>query len=419
MRMRVVIIGNGIAANTAASTVRRLDSQAEVVLVSEERVPLYSACVLADYLGEEIDRDRVFLKKAADYSEQGLKTLFDQKATALDISNKRVFLDTGDITYDRLIIATGSEPVIPAIDGIDKQGIFTFKSITDADEVYQYGGKRAVVVGSGPAGIQVAIALKKRGYRVSLVELLEHVLPRMFDQYPASLLQNLLEEQNIEVLTSEKVVRFLGASAVEAVVTDKRQIECDLVVLAVGMRPRVDLAQQAGVEIGKLGGIKTDGHMLTSAANVYACGDCVQVKDRITGEDSLSLLWHSAKQQGETAGSNCAGIPKPYPGSLDMTVVNISDTQAVSIGRNLLGLQQGNVKVIEGYSKGSYYRLLVSQGVLAGVQLVGQARDAGILLNIMLRKDKLKEIEIALQGQPVPAAGSWRSKLASRYRMLR
>jgi len=408
--MRIVIIGNGIAGNTAALRVRELNPRAEVIILSEEPFPLYSACVLTDYLGHEIDRERVFVKRLADYSKRGIKVLFGQKATALDIWEREVLLETENVAYDRLIIATGSEPILPPIGGVDNRGIFIFKSITDADEVSQHDGKRAVVVGSGPIGIQVAIALKRRGYRVTLIELLDHILPHTFDQYPASLLQNVLEEQGIKVLTDERVVRFLGSGSVEAVVTNKRRIKSDLVVLAVGARPRVSLAQQAGIEIGRLGGIKIDDHMLTSAANIYACGDCAQVKDRITGEDSLSLLWHNAWQQGERAGSNAAGIPRVYPGSLDIRVFNIFNTPAVSIGKNLVGLEQDSVEVIERHLKGGYYRLLVSWGRLAGVQSIGWIRDMGILLNTMQRKDELKGLE-GMQSRLVPATVGWRCKL--------
>jgi len=409
--MRVVIVGNGIAANTAASRVRKLSPHAQVVILSEEPHSLYSPCVLPNYLGNEITRDRVFIKKANDYSQQGIKVLFGQRAIDLDTSSRSVCLDAGEIPYDRLILATGSEPVIPAIDGVDKKGIFTLKSITDADNVLQHGGTRAVVVGSGPIGIEVAMALKRRGLRVSLVELLGHILPQAFDQFPSRQLQTLLEEQGVEVLTNETVLHFLGSNSVEAVVTDKREIESDLVVLAAGMRPKVGLAQRSGIEIGSLGGIKTDDHMLTSAADVYACGDCVQARDRFTGEDSLSLLWHNARQQAEVAGSCCAGVSKRYPGSLNITLVNIFDIQVVSMGQTSRCLNQNNVEVLERHWKGSCYGLLISHGILVGVQLIGKARDTGILLSAVLRKDGPQGLlRRIFQNRLGPATIGWHCK---------
>jgi NADH oxidase (H2O2-forming) len=406
--MRVVIIGNGIAANTVATKVQRLNGSAEIVMLAEEPYPLYSPCVLPYYVGGKISRDRVFIKKADDYSQEGIKILFGQKAVGLDASSKCICFDAGEIAYDRLILATGSDPVIPAIDGIDKKGIFTLKSITDADNILQYHGTRAVVVGSGPIGIEAALALKKRGHKVSVVELLDRILPRVFDQYFSRYVKTLLEEKGVEVLTNETVLQFLGSNSVEAVVTDKRQIRADIVILAVGMRPRIDLAQVSGIEIGGLGGIKTNDHMLTSTADVYACGDCVQAKDRFTKEDSLSLLWHNALQQAEVAGSHCAGLSKQYAGSLNLTVIDILDTQAVSVGQASLCLGQDNVEVIDRHWKGSYYRLLASQGILVGAQMIGHARDMGILLSAMLRRDEpyglLKRL---FQNRLIPSTLRW------------
>lgn len=396
--MRVVIIGNGIAGNSAALALRRSCPQAEVVLIAEESCPLYSACVLPNYIAQELDRDRVFLKETSDYSREGINALLGHRVIALNGPDKKIVLESGEMAYDRLILAAGSEPLVPPIDGVGKAGIFPLKSIGDADAVLRQGCTRAVVVGSGPVGVEVAMALRKRGCEVSLIELFDRILPRLFDPGASSLISNLLREQGIDVLTGQKVVGFAGSDRVEAVLTDRGRITCGLVILALGMRPRIDLAKKSGIVAGALGGIRTDAHMATNLPDVYACGDCVESRDRLTGKEGLSLLWHNARKQGEIAGYNAVGISRAYPGSVDITVVNVSSTQAVSVGKRLEDLEGRDGEVIERDRNGEYYRLILFRGKLMGLQMVGRIRDAGTLLNMMLRGDEPRAVLKELSG---------------------
>lgn len=391
--MRVIIIGNGIAANSAAQEIRKFSPRAEVILISEEPFPLYSACILPDYLGRKIERERIFLKKMADYSLHGIQALLGHKVTALHIHEKAVIQRGNKLKYDKLIMATGGEVISSPIVGSDKPGIFTFKTLSDADQVLQYRGKRAVVVGSGPIGVEVAIAFSKQGCQVTLIELMDDVLPRVFDPHPARLVREQLEDNGIAVLTGEKVIEFTGSRLLESVLTDKRRIECDCAILALGVKANTSLASGGGLEVGKLGGIETDHHMLTSADDIYACGDCAQSRDRITGTASLSQLWHNAKIQGEIAGCNVAGKQKQYAGSLDVTVLNIFNTQAVSIGKTYSGLDDKDTEILEREMGDRYYRLIISQKRLCGIQLIGQINDVGFLLNMMLRKDDPKKLQ--------------------------
>jgi len=294
--MSVVILGNGVAANAAASAITASGRDLPITMVSAEAHPHYSACVLPHYLSGEIARERVFLKTAADYAREGISTLFGHRAVAIDIGERRLLLEDRSLRYDKLILASGSKPAVPPIEGVDKEGVFTFKSLADADALASYGGETAVVVGSGPIGIEASIALKKRGWRVFLVELLDWILPRVFDREPAAMLQEILEREQIEVLTGERVVRILGEGRVSGVATARREIACDLVLMVAGMVPEVELARRAGLEVGGLGGLATDEHLLTTGADIYACGDCIEARDVVSGERTLSLLWHNARE---------------------------------------------------------------------------------------------------------------------------
>jgi NAD(P)H-nitrite reductase large subunit len=388
--IQFVVIGNGIAGATAAATIRRLNKKARITIISEEPHPVYSACVLANYLSGEVKRQGVFIKSLRNYQQENISLISSQKAMALDVNYKRVVLTSGHISYDKLIIAAGSKPAIPNVKGKECKGVFTFKSLNDADMISQWDGQIAVVVGSGPIGMEISLALRKKGYRVVLVELLNWVLPHVLDEYPASIIKTILEKGGIKVLTQEKLVQIVGIERTEAVITDKRKIKCDTVILAAGVRPEVGLV--AGIlELGKLGGISVDERMGTSIQDVYACGDCIEVKDLVSGYPALNLLWHNARQQGEVAGYNAAGIPCNYPGSLNLTGVELFGTQVFSFG-STVGASQDGLEVIEREKDGRYQRLILSNEVLVGAQSINWSENMAMLLNTALRQEKVQDV---------------------------
>ncbi|MFC2013969.1 NAD(P)/FAD-dependent oxidoreductase [Chloroflexota bacterium] len=401
--MRVVVIGNGVAGNTAGFTIRHLDNQADITIVSEETYPEYSPCALPYYIAGELKRQRLFLRTRKDYSRERIRTIFGQRVAAISPENKRVSLDTRSLAYNRLIIATGSKPIVPPIKGIDLDGVFPLKSLDDSDKILYYNGKTAVVVGSGPIGVETSVALHKKGLRVYLVELLDRIMPHVFDETPSSLLRNMLEEQGIEILTGEKVTTISGNDRVGGIVTDKRQIECDMVILGAGMKPNTELAKQSGLKIGELGGISVTKKMMTSFDDVYACGDCVEAEDMITGKPALSLLWHNAKQQGEVAGYNCCGVDRSYPGLQNITSLNIFGIHVASFGCiEPENSQRGDIEVIERSGGNSYHRLIIKNRKLTGAQFVGDFRDMGAMLALLVKGDNLTEFGQAPSRSLIP-----------------
>jgi NADH oxidase (H2O2-forming) len=388
---RFVIVGNGIAGLSAAYAIRRLNKEAEIKIISEEHHPTYSPCVLPDYLSGEISREKVFVREFLDYSRENLQLITSERAIALDPDKKKIISKAGSLAYDKLIVATGGKPMVPPIRGTSSKGVFTFKSIEDGDSICGWKGHTAVVIGSGPIGVEASLALKTRGYRVFLIELLDRILPQIFDEYPSRLVEDALKSVGIDVGTQEKVIEILGEERVEGVLSDRRKIRCDTVLLATGMRPEKGLVEGI-LEQGRSGGIKVNNRMGTSLEDVYACGDCVEAQSLIDGRPMLSLLWHNARQQGEVAGSNAAGFLKTYPGSLNITGVEVADLRAISIGSIGASVDSG-VGIIEVKRNRGYRRLVLSKGVLVGVQSVDWDEDLGLFLAAILRKEEVKRYQ--------------------------
>ena len=385
---RFVIVGNGIAGMSAAYAIRRLNNEAQIKIISEESYPTYSPCVLPDYLSGEISRDKVFVREFLDYSRENIQLITSERAIAVDPDKKTVILQAESLAYDKLIVATGAKPTIPPIRGASRMGVFTFKSIEDGDSICRWKGDTAVVIGSGPIGVEASLALKTRGYRVFLIELLDRILPQIFDEYPSCLIEDALKSTGIDVGTQEKVIEILGEEKVEGVLSDRRKIECDTVVLATGMRPAKSFVEGI-LEQGRLDGIKVNNKMSTSLKDVYACGDCVETQSLIDGQPMLSLLWHSARQQGEVAASNAAGFLKTYPGSLNITGLEVSGLKAISIGSIGASVDSG-LEVIEVKRERGYRRLVLSKEVLIGVQSIDWDEDLGLFLAAILRREKVK-----------------------------
>lgn len=399
--MKVVVIGNGIGGFSAASSIRHLDDQCDVTIISSEKTPLYSACALPDYISGEISREHVFVKSDQDYERAGIHPLFGFEVKEIDPVAREVKMDDDAcLSFDKLVLATGSEAIIL---GDRKRGVFKLRTLKDADDILNHGGKKAVVVGAGPIGIEIGIALQSRGYEVTIVEMMDNVLPLGLDEKGAGRVKTILEEHGISVFNGECSEKILGKDQVEGIVTNKREMQCDTLVWAVGMRPKVDLARQIGMKIGDKGGIKVDPHMETSIPGIYACGDCVESNDVLTGEPYPSLFWHNANRQGSVVARNCAGLAVKYPGSQTILNVDVFANHVAGFGftetalikfKDIKGLHDrlSDISVIENEKNGGYYRLILLGDSLFGGQFINVESNLGLLWTLMFRKRSIKDI---------------------------
>ena len=400
--MKLVIIGNGIAGNQVAFDVRKKDPSARIVILSAENVPEYDPCSLPYFLGGECCRLDVFRKKPEDYDAGRIELLYDSKVVSIDPETRTITTHTGEkIDYDKLVLAHGGDLFIPPIHGIDNPGVFSCKQLGETQKLAAHKGSSAVVIGSGAIGIEAAEALKRKGYAVYVVELMNWILPSLFDEPTARRLETELTGYGIHVYTEEKVLEIQGNRKVTGVVTDRRTIACDTVVVATGVVPGTALARTAGIETGR--GIPVNRQMQTSVPDIYACGDCVETIDACTGETAMFQLKHNAIEQAQVAAKHIAGEPARYLGAYAFARAHFFDTHAATFGKTQRATDciLGDKRVIEREDGKNYLRVMLLNNQIVGGQAIGTFADGlGLLIGAMWRKDDFFKIAAKMRNMP-------------------
>ncbi len=377
--MRVVIIGNGPAAVAAAETARDLDAACEITVISKERVPFYTPCALADYVEGSVARKALFLRDEEFYRERKIRTLFGLPAVGLDNGSRRVRLLGGEmVAYDRLLVACGARAVLPPIAGLTSTpGSFALKTLADADGILGHLGlaRRAVVIGSGLVGLEATQALLRRGLQVTLLEALPQVLPQMLDAEMASLVERRLRGRGAEVLVDCPAEAVLGgANGVAAVRAGGRQIPCELVVCAAGVRPDLSAVAGSGIETSE--GILVDDRMETSVPGVFAAGDVVEGLDQ-GGRRRVLANWPNAVNGGRVAGSNLVGVERRFAGPESVNVVRVFDLPVSSFG------DRGGDRFLRRQEGGVVWKLGLRGGRIVGGQSFGEVDRAGLYHELM------------------------------------
>ncbi|MBN1592613.1 MAG: FAD-dependent oxidoreductase [Candidatus Coatesbacteria bacterium] len=391
--MKVLIVGNGIAGNAVAFGLRELGANCEIAIISAEEWPEYDPCSLPYFVGGDVPREAVFRRTQNHYDQNRIDLILGDEAVAIDPSAKCVTTGSGAVNrYDKLVLAHGGRLVRPRIPNLDMKGVFSCKELSEADRLFEHEGSTAVVIGSGAIGVEVAEALKKRGLEVTIIELLGWILPAMFDEPISRRLEDSLKGNGISVLTGEKVLRIEGDGSVAQVVTDKRTIDCDTVVVATGVVPRKELAESADIRVNR--GIVVDESMATSVEGIYACGDCAEVVDALTGVHCVSQLKHNALEQAKTVVKGILGKRERYPGAYAFARAHFFDTHAAMFGRTTQSLcDSDDVEVIDRSSGDDCLRIILKGGKVVGGQAIGEYADSiGLFMGAMWRGDDLGQI---------------------------
>ena len=397
MGTKLLIIGGVAGGATAAARARRLDERAEIILFERGEHISFANCGLPYYIGEVIKKREDLLVTTIEKFRDRYKIdvrIFSE-VISINIKNKQVEvknIKTGETykeNYDKIILSPGAEPIKPPFKGIELDNIFSLRNIPDSDLIKAHVDTKrpesAVVVGGGFIGLEMVENLVQRGVKTTIVEMLDQVMAPV-DYEMAAIIHAHLKEKGVICELGNGVESFSKKGDRIIVVTNKGySIECDIVIVAIGIRPENRLARKAGLKIGKRGGIKVDATMRTSNPDIYAVGDAVEVKDFVTGLPTMTALAGPANKQGRIAADNALGRKSMFRGTLGSTVVKIFDLTIASTGTNEKVLKRNNIPYLVSFthsgSNASYYpgsammaiKLIFSpsSGKILGAQIIG------------------------------------------------
>jgi len=383
LKTKYLIIGNSAGGIGAAESIRGLDRENPITILSDEPYPAYSRPLISEYLSCERTLEEMLFRPVDFYEQNNIDLMLDKQVKSLDLTGKRVELDGGEkIAWNKLLLATGGVPIVPKMEGLDKKGVFKFLTVDDAKAINDFltDHSRAVVIGGGLIGISVSEALTKRGVPVTIVEMKDRVLNTILDERASAIAEEMITQTGIRVIVNNTVSEIIGEKAVEGIVLDSGEvIPCDLVVIAIGVLPRTELVKGTGIEINR--GILVDRYMATGVPDVYACGDVAEAYDFVINANRLIPIWPNAYIGGMAAGANMAGVKTEYPGGTVMNSINYFGLDITSAGTVIP--PNDKCEVLTRDSDGIYQKVMLSGGQVIGMVFVKDIEKSGIIFGLM------------------------------------
>ena len=384
--MKTVIIGGGAAGASCAARLRRLDESAEILILEKTDEISIANCGLPYYVSGVIsNRENILVSTPEKFKNWfNIDVKLNSEVVKINRNDKNIQLANGEIiSYDKLVLAQGASPIIPNFNGMDRNNVFGVRTLNDADKIKEFiknnNTKNAVVIGGGFIGIEMAENLAHLGLNTTLVELSDQILAPV-DKEVAQFAQNTMTENGVNLILSDGVKEF---NQNKIVLNSNKEIEFDIVIMAIGVRPEIKLAQDAGLETNR--GIIVNDNMQTSDENIYAAGDSVEVKDFVSDTNTLIPLAGPANRQGRIIADNICGFNSTYQKSQGTSVIKVFDLTVASVGNNEKQLKQKNIPYWKTYtfsrSHAGYYpdsslvlfKLLFNeQGKILGAQGVGE-----------------------------------------------
>ena len=392
--MHYVIIGNGGAGVSALQAIRRIDTKSNVTIISIEKYPAYSPCSLPNLLSGEIDESNIFRFDKHFYHRQNVKFIKNIEVIQILPGDKKVKLvNNKSVQYDKLLIATGAKPIVPkGIKGLGLDGVHIMGTLDSTLEILaniKKGVKHAVVLGGGFMGIETAIMLTKRGIEVSVVEILPNILSRMLDQDMSENVAEILKEHGINLVLNDKLKSINGGKNVTDVSLKENILHCDMVVIAIGVKPNTIILKGSGIKVNQ--GVIVDLKMKTNINDIYAAGDITEVKEQIEGIQGSFAIWPNAIEQGRIAGLNMAGESTTYNGAEVVNVLDVFNIPVVALGRTSRDL--GKYKVISRFTPDAFKKILLKNNKIVGLQFINTIRNTGTFYSLMKNGTDISNIE--------------------------
>ena len=390
--MNYVIIGNGIAGTTAAENIRKLDSMGEITIITDETSPFYSRIRLIDFLANEVDEKGLVIYKDDWYEKNNIQLLLNTVVSEIDLDKKLVITANGEKPgFDKLLLATGGFSLVPPVPGSDKKGVFTLRTLKDAHNIINYaeGVKKVILIGGGALGLEAGNSLRKTGHEVTVVEFFPRLLPRQMDIEGAEILKARMEDMGFTFYLGARSKEILGnKEAAGLLLEDGTRIDCELIIISAGIRPRAGLAEKLGLKMNR--GLVVNDRMGTEIKDIYAVGDLIEHRGMFYG------IWPASRKQGEIAGCNMAGGNETYEGTTLSNVLKVAGIDLATAG-DIDADGEFESIVLKDRDKYIYKKLVIKNNALSGCILLGDISGFGKVLKAIDEKKDVSNIRNSLE----------------------
>lgn len=395
--MKYVIIGNSTAAVNAIEAIRSVDKEGSVTVISDEKYHTYGRPLISYYLYGKTTLEKMAYRPEDFYDKNAVTTIFGIRAAKILPDKKCVLLENGAaVDYDKLLVAVGSRPFVPPMEGIDKvENKFSFMTLDDALAIEKVlaTDKKVLIIGAGLIGLKCFEGIADRVKEVAVVDMADRILPSILDAEGAAMVQRRLEEHGAKFYLNDSVAKFTSDGAT---LKSGKNLSFDILVIAVGVKANIELVKDAGGACAR--GILTDDTQLTSLKDVYAAGDCTVSRDIVSGEDKVLALLPNAALQGRTAGLNMAGKETHFTNAAAMNSIGFFGVHVMTAG-----VYDG--EVCEEKTENTYKKLFYKDNLLKGFILIGCIERAGIYTSIIRNKTPLDSVNFEiLKKEPLLAA---------------
>lgn len=389
MNNKVVIIGGGVAAVNAIKAIREVDNEAEINVFQNESIYPYYRIKLTKNLFDNLEEDKILIQKKQWYDSNNINLHLDEEVIDIDINKKQIVLGSGKkFSYDKLLFANGSSNFIPPIKGIEKEDIYTIRTLSDVWNIKDniQDTKTVLIIGGGIQGLETAWALQQHGRKVIIAEVQKMLVPRQLDKRASEILRTAIESFDIKLLLNTEIKEITGRDKVEGIITNSGDvIGCDMIIYSVGIRSNKSLLKNTLIKTNL--GIVVNDKMQTNIEDIYAAGDVAEFNGKIGG------LWSIAIDQGKTAGYNIAGREATYKSSIPATIMNAFNISVFSVGNT--DENSYDRTLIDDSSDGiSYKRLFIKDNKVIGGILIGDTKQSNLLKNIIEKEVLISDTDL-------------------------
>lgn len=386
--MNYVIIGNSSAAIGCIEGIRKVDTTSNITVISDETYHTYGRPLISYWLQGKVSDENIYYRSSDFYEKNNCKLMLGETVTSIIPNESVLTLQSGQkIPYDKLLIATGSRPFIPPMNGLENvKNQFTFMKYDDAKAVKKSlkPDSKVLIIGAGLIGLKAAEGIYNTTNDITVVDLADRILPSILDIEGSAMVQKHLESKGINFLLNDSVAQFTSNTAtLKSGVT----LSFDILIIAVGVRPNIELAKECGINVNR--GILIDETCRTSAVNIYAAGDCTESVDITTGEQKILALLPNAYMQGEVAGISMAGGSKTYGKAIPMNAIGFFGLHMITAG-SYTG------EAVTTRLDGNYKKLVFKDNVLKGYIMIGDIKRAGIYTSMIKEQIPLEDVDINL-----------------------